>query len=197
MKRIFTALAAGIALTTPALAGNHGKAIPTDKVAVPTAAPFADTGTGPDWTGAYGGLQLGYADVGSNGAVNGDDWIAGFTGGYDYDLGNWVVGGGIDYDFADISLGGGLTLDSVFRAKLRGGYKIGNGLLYGTGGYALADTNTLGSEDGYFVGAGYEYLVTDNLSLGGEVLYHEFDNYGSTATDVDATTYQARATFRF
>ena len=195
MKRTFTALAAGLALTTPAFAGDPGTPIPTDDVFVPTEAPLA--ATGPDWTGAYGGLQLGYADVGSNAAVNGDDWIAGLTAGYDYDLGDFVLGGGIDYDFADISLGGGLQLESVFRAKLRGGYKIGNGLLYGTGGYALADTNTLGSEDGYFIGAGYEHLITDNLSLGGEVLYHEFDNYGSTATDVDATTYQAHATFRF
>ena len=92
---------------------------------------------------------------------------------------------------------GAANVESVFRAKLRGGYKLGDGLLYGTGGYALADTDTLGSDDGYFIGAGYEHLLTQSLSVGGEVLYHEFDNYNSTPVDVDATTVQIRGTFRF
>ena len=80
----------------------------------------------------------------------------------------------------------------MFRAKLRAGPKIGRGLLYGTGGYAWADTDNIGSDDGWFIGAGYEHRVTDQFSLGGELLYHEFDG-----GDIDATTLQARATFRF
>jgi hypothetical protein len=39
--------------------------------------------------------------------------------------------------------------------------------------------------------------VTDQFSLGGEVLYHEFDNFSGTGADVDATTVQVRGTFRF
>ena len=61
----------------------------------------------------------------------------------------------------------------------------------------MADTDNLGDEDGWFAGGGYEYLVTDNVSVGGEVLYHEFDDFDNSGTDVDATTVQARATFRF
>ena len=86
---------------------------------------------------------------------------------------------------------------SGFRAKLRGGYELGNGLIYATGGYASADTSGLGDEDGYFVGAGYEHLISERFSVGGEVLYHEFDNFSGTTTDVDATTVQLRGTFRF
>ncbi|MEI4194613.1 outer membrane protein [Roseovarius sp. E0-M6] len=189
------ALAAGLALTTPAFAGNIEEPVIEDPVAV---APAPVVPASPDWTGFYGGAELGYADVTSNAAPSGDGAIGGLIVGYDYDFGNgFVVGGGLDYDFADIGLGGGNSLESVFRVKLRGGYKIGNGLLYGTGGFAQADTDNLGSEDGYFVGAGYEHMLTENISLGGEVLYHEFDDFGATTTDVEATTVQARMSFRF
>ena len=110
----------------------------------------------------------------------------------------FVVGAGLDYDFADIDLGGpNASLEEVFRAKLRGGYKIGRGLLYGTGGYAWADTDNIGDDDGYFVGAGYEHLVTDNFSLGLEGLYHEIDDFGTGIGDDSLTTVQARGTFRF
>jgi outer membrane immunogenic protein len=196
MTRSTVLLAATLAGATamPAFAGGPNPA-PANPVIAPAPAPAP---VSPDWTGFYGGAQLGYANVDSNApGVDGDDVIGGLVAGYDYDFGSFVMGGGLDYDFADINLGGAATLESVFRAKLRGGVKIGNGLAYATGGYAMADTNTLGDEDGYFVGAGYEHMVTSNFSVGGEVLYHEFDNYGPTAIDVDATTYQVRGTFRF
>jgi opacity protein-like surface antigen len=189
-------LAAASLAAAPALAGSPEPA-PSEPAIEPVApAPVAPAS--PDWTGFYAGGQLGYANIDTNAAgLDGDGFIGGLTAGYDYDLGDWVVGAGLDYDWADIGLGGGNTLESVWRAKLRGGYKIGNGLLYGTGGYAGADTDTLGSEDGYVVGAGYEHAVTERFNVGGEVLYHEFENFGSTTTDVEATTVQVRGTFRF
>ena len=196
MKRILTlAVAATTLAAAPALAGSPELSLPGDTVT--QAAPFTG-GSSPDWTGFYGGAQIGFGSVDTNISGSSDDIIGGLTAGYDFDLGDWVVGGGIDYDFADIDVANGAAdLESVFRAKLRGGYKIGNGLLYATGGYALADTDTLGSDDGYFVGGGYEHLVTESFSVGGEVLWHEFDNYNSTLTDVTATTVQLRGTFRF
>lgn len=195
MKRLLALplLAATSLAAAPAVAGSADSA-PADPVIQP-AAPAAPVT--PNWTGFYGGAQLGYANVNSNTSLDGDGFIGGLTAGYDYDLGNWVIGAGLDYDWADISLGSGDTLESVWRAKLRSGYKIGNGLLYGTGGYAQADVNTLGSEDGYFIGAGYEHAVAENFTVGGEVLYHEFDNFGGGGPDVDATTVQMRGTFRF
>lgn len=196
MTRKTPLIAAAIAIAgAPALAGSTEP--PVIEPPVTQAAPLPVT-TGPDWTGFYAGAQLGYADIDTNVSGSNGDVIGGLVAGYDFDLGNWVVGGGLDYDFADISVANGAAdVESVFRAKLRGGYKLGDGLLYGTGGYAMADTDTLGSDDGYFIGAGYEHLVTENLSVGGEVLYHEFDNYNSTPVDVDATTVQIRGTFRF
>ena len=196
MFRTTTAIATVAAfMAAPALAGNVTEPAPEPVVEAPApAAPLT-----PDWTGFYGGGQLGWAWVDTNlGGVDGDDIIGGIVAGYDYDFGNWVVGGGLDYDFADVDLSGtNVSLENVFRAKVRGGYKIGRGLAYGTGGYAYADTNNLGSDDGWFIGGGYEHLVTDNISVGGEVLYHEFDNFDGSGIDVDATTLQARATYRF
>ena len=189
-------LTAAIALAAaPALAGSP---TPAEPEPAPAQAIPLPASTGPDWTGAYGGVQLGYGNVDTNVAGSDDGFIGGLTAGYDYDFGTWVLGGGLDYDFSDIDVANGAAnLENVFRAKLRGGYKIGDGLLYGTGGYALAETDVLGSDDGYFVGAGYEHMLTQTFSVGGEVLYHQFDNFNSTTTDVEATTVQLRGTLRF
>ncbi|MBC7164585.1 MAG: porin family protein [Roseovarius sp.] len=193
-----TALVAVVSLfAAPALAGNMTPTEPEPVIAAPAPAPAAPLT--PDWTGFYAGGQFGYAWVDTDaGGVDGDDIIGGLVAGYDYDFGNWVLGGGLDYDFADITLSGAnASVEEMFRAKLRGGYKIGRGLLYGTGGYAWADTDNLDSDDGWFIGAGYEHRITDQFSLGGEVLYHQFDDFGDANADVDVTTLQARATFRF
>ena len=195
MKTAIATTAAAIAvLAQPVLAGSS-KA-PAEEPVIISSAGIAPSG--PDWTGFYGGAQLGYANVDTNvPGVNGDDFIGGLIVGYDYDFGTGVIGAGLDYDFADIGLAPGVSVENVFRVKLRGGVELGRALLYGTGGYAQADASLLGSEDGYFIGAGYEHLITDQFSVGGEILYHEFDNYGGTPIDVDATTFQIRGAFRF
>lgn len=150
-----------------------------------------------NWTGFYLGGQLGFGSVDSDLSGNDEDVIGGFTLGYDHDFGRWVLGGALDYDFADITAGPGTSVEEIFRVKLRAGPKIGNGLLYGAAGWANADTDNAGSDDGWFIGAGYEYLISSQFSVGAEVLYHEFDNFNSTGTDIEATTVQIRATFRF
>lgn len=197
MLKTTTALMTATALmAAPAFAGNIQEPAAEPVIAAPVA---PSVPTSPNWTGFYGGAQLGYGNVDTDLAgINGDGLIGGLIAGYDYDMGNnWVIGAGVDYDFADIDLGPAATLENIFRAKARAGYKIGNGLLYGTGGYAWADTDNVGDDDGYFIGAGYEHMLTQNLSLGAEVLYHQFDDFGTTGTDVEATTVQARASLRF
>ncbi|WP_113913583.1 outer membrane protein [Roseovarius dicentrarchi] len=204
MKYLLSAAAASTLMAGTAFAGNIQPA-PMEPVIAP--APMA-VNTSPNWTGFYAGGELGYANVDlsdPSGSMDESGLIGGLVAGYDYDLGDWVIGAGFDYDWTDVSfnLGGGtnLDIDSVWRAKLRGGYKLGNGLLYATAGYAQAEASTTGfgsaDDDGYFVGAGYEHLVTQNMSLGGEVLYHEFDNFDSSGIDAEIVTAQVRATFRF
>lgn len=231
MKYLLSAAAASALMAGTAFAGNI-EPIPVEPVIVAPAPVFSS----PNWTGFYAGGEMGYADlgVGGNGVYNdndnnnflgfnnnnsvGDGFIGGLTIGYDYDLGTWVIGAAADYDWTDISVRANrlyyngdavdfdTKLESIWRLKARGGYKIGNGLLYATAGYAQADTKEFGSADGWFIGAGYDYLITEQISLGGELLYHEFDNFSGgndinghrvSDLDLDATTIQVRATWRF
>lgn len=178
-------------VAVPAMAGSPTPAPVEPEIIVPVAVPI----TG-DWTGAYGGLQLGYGDFSGTGGLNGDGMIGGLTMGYDHDFGQWVLGAGLDYDFADIDMGGN-TIDSIARLKLRAGYDLGAGLVYATAGAAQADIDTLGTDEGYFAGIGYEHMLTDTISLGGEILYHDFGDFNGSGTNVDGTTAQVRASFRF
>ena len=148
-----------------------------------------------DWTGGYGGIELGYGDLSASTGANDEGSLYGLTAGYDYDFGSWVIGAGIDYDWSDITLGG-TSVDNIARLKLRAGYDVGNGLAYGTLGGARAYT-AAGDDSGWLVGVGYEHMITNNVTLGGELNYHEFDNFAGTGTDIDATTLQLRTTFRF
>lgn len=192
-RTLIAALSAS-ALAAPAFAGSAAPAAMEPMIEAPAPAPMA---MGRDWTGGYAGVQLGYADVSTNIAgVEGDDMIGGLTAGYDWDLGNYVLGVGLDADIADLAVSDALTLERVYRLKVRGGYDLGNGLIYATAGGVGADVDGLGYDTGYFIGAGYEHMLTDSISLGGEVLYHEFDNFQDTA-DVEATTFQVRANYRF
>src|SRR6056297_2121139 len=197
MLKTTTALATVTAIfAAPAFAGNVTEPAPEPVIEAPAPVPAAPVS--PNWTGFYGGGQLGWANVDADGFDDDDSLIGGLTGGYDYDFQNgFVVGAGLDYDFLDADIGNVAIVEDVFRAKLRGGYKIGRGLAYATGGYAWADTDNLGDDDGYFVGAGYEHLVTDNFSLGLEGLYHEIDDFGTGVGEDSLTTVQARGTFRF
>ena len=180
-------------LASPVIAGSADAPAPDPVIADP--APVVVSS--PDWTGFFLGGQVGYGDVDLSPGGSGDGAIGGITGGYDHDLGNgWVLGAGMDYDFADISVGA-VDVEEIFRAKLRAGHKVGNGLIYGTGGYAWADTDIAGDDDGYFVGGGYEHRMTEQFTVGGEVLYHEFDSFTAGGADVEATTVQLRGTFRF
>ena len=176
-----------------AWAGDLGEPVVEQPVYAP--APLPITG---DWTGFYTGLQLGYADADGPGALDGDNETYGFHVGYDYDFGKYVFGGEIDYDETDISLGGGAaSVDSVARLKVKGGYDLGDTLIYATAGAARADTS-VGDETGPFAGVGVSYKVTDRYTVGAEVLHHQFDDVGGLAgNDVDATTFTIRGSLRF
>ena len=83
------------------------------------------------------------------------------------------------------------------RVKVRGGVKMGRGLAYATGGYTNLDTNIVGDVDGYIIGGGYDYMVGDHLTIGGELLYHDYDNFTGTAVGAEATTLAVRTVFKF
>jgi opacity protein-like surface antigen len=186
------------AIAGPALAGGPTVVEPEPVIPAPVAPVIASA----DWSGFYAGAQLGYADVDSNGAgLDGNGFLGGIHGGYRWDLGQFVVGTELDYDWFDVDLGGTTgSLDEVGRLKLIGGAEVGNSLIYATTGPAYAKA-TVGaaslSDDGWFYGAGLNYAINDRMTIGGELLQHNFDDFDASGVDIDALTATARLGFRF
>lgn len=182
------------ALAIPAFAGSLSEPV-IEPVLV---APQAYVAPGRDWTGAYAGVQLGFGriDVSGGTADDRDGLMGGLHAGYDYDFGSYVVGVNADYNMADTDVDGA----SMARVKVRGGYDMGNGLLYATTGLAFAKAEIGGvdrSDTGWVAGIGYEHMVADNISVGGEVLYHQVDNFDNSGLDITGTTAQAKVSWRF
>lgn len=196
---IMTASLLALAGGLPALAG--GLTTPVEEPVV-----FAEPAPVPtpsaDWTGGYAGVQLGYGDVNSNGAgLDGNGAIGGVHAGYLVDFGQFVTGAELSYDAANIDLGAGTdSLDNVARLKLIGGYDLGRTLIYASTGVARASATVGGtdlSDNGYFVGLGADYALTDQWTLGGEVMAHRFNDFGGTGVRLEASTIQAKVAFRF
>lgn len=186
-----------IALTAaPVMAGSMAEPIVESQPMVQTVPVVAST----DWTGGYIGGQLGYGNIDAD-VEDGDGFLGGLHAGYQQDLGTWVVGGEVDYDWADIDLDNDAgSLNNVGRVKLRGGYDLGSTLVYGTVGAAYADAEVGGtdfSDWGWLAGIGVDYRLSDAVSVGGELLYHKFDDFDDTGLDVDATTLAARVSYHF
>ena len=194
MKRGLMGIAGVAAMAAvPAFAGGPVQVAEEPMVAP---APVAVPAPSADWSGLYAGGQLGYGDVGSSGALGGDGMTAGLLAGYRADFGQFVAGVEGNFDWANIDIGGGNSLDTISRLKLIGGYDAGPALVYGTVAAVRADT-TLGADNGWGAGIGVDYAVTQQMTLGAELMEHRFDNFVGSGTDIEATTLNARVGFRF
>jgi opacity protein-like surface antigen len=206
-----------LAFAAPVFAGSLDVTAPEPApVMIETAAPI---GT---WAGGYAGAQLGWgwadtdtSDVDSNddGIIDsvqntvdqigedGDGVLGGIHAGYLWQNQQFVYGVEGDYDFADIELDDdGGDIKGIGRLKLRAGYDLGRTLIYATGGAAYGSARLVGEDYndwGWFAGAGVDYLVTDAVSVGAEVLYNEFDEFDDSDVDVSLTTLTARVAYRF
>lgn len=185
------------------------------------------------WTGAYVGLNVGYIGgtsrydytvapegnpviIGSE-SKHGDGVIGGAQVGYNYALGNVVIGAEADFDGSSMrSAGviGGLlftgttaTLTSrtnyVGTARGRFGYAFDRLLVYGTGGFAYANvratavapeigmaTGNTTTHTGYAVGGGIEFAVTRNLLLRAEYLRIDCGKREIARTDDENLAYR-------
>jgi outer membrane immunogenic protein len=149
----------------------------------------------------FGGLT-----TGNNG--NGR-FLGGLQGGADYQFApNWVIGAEAEYSWiagnnGSIVFPGTQTFTNNQRGlgsvTGRIGYTWGPGLLYVKGGYAFSDNNNslvggngapLGfglsgnASNGYTVGAGLEYMFTQNWSAKLEYQYYNFGNSSFTSPAV-------------
>ncbi|SIT12570.1 Opacity protein [Roseivivax lentus] len=201
MTKTMTAAAALIAAT--ATAGFAGNPAPTPADPAPMAAvPPAPAAPIYDFTGPSVGVQLGYNGIDvEDGDIVEEGGTIGVRGNYDFRLGGNVIGGvGLQYDEGDIDLDGAATLDNILRVGGRVGVDSGRNFFYGTGGYAHATTEDddldIGDSGGYFAGVGYEVFLQENVTVGTEVLYHEFNEFDNDV-DVEATTANVSLNYRF
>jgi len=147
----------------------------------------------PTWAGFYVGAVGGYAKENADFAgMKGG--FAGGTLGYNWQAGTLVYGLEADAVWADINATAGFPGLLTATAKIqdmgtvrgRIGVAFDQILLYGTGGYAWADTkisatalNAITLSDskvlsGWTVGAGAEAMFAPHWSLKGEYLYRSF-----------------------
>jgi len=205
MKKI---LLAGVAAATMLAAGSAFAAdLPSRKYA-----PVAPVVVAPvfTWTGFYVGVNAGYAwNVNNNknyygytpydyayygyGSSSND---GGFTGGgqigYNYQIGQFVIGAEADIQYADLKQKGywgysSSGIDWFGTVRARAGVAIDRALIYVTGGFAYggggSDRGYYGYNDWYYrgnnsdtkvgwvLGGGLEYAFTDNLTAKVEGLY--------------------------
>jgi outer membrane immunogenic protein len=199
-----------------ALAVVTGSAIAAD-LPVPIIEPVPQAFS---WTGFYAGAAAGYAfgdaevNIGEPKDRNFDvdGWTIGAFAGFNWQAWrSFVTGIEADVDWTDIqgdeSVGGGhVGADVNWQGSIRGrvGYAFNRALLYGTGGFALADIDTdvpgggddgSGTEWGWTLGAGLDYAVTDRIFLRGEYRYTDLadfdnDNDQGEIEDLDSNTFR-------
>jgi len=178
------------------------------------------------WTGFYVGANAGYGwgNVNTNNfgqigsAGNLDGFVGGGQVGYNYQIGQFVVGAEADLQGADLSAGGDFFGTSVkteyfgtVRARL--GFAFDRFLPYITGGWAYGNVKTsiplIGfSSDrthtgGWAIGGGLEYAITNNIIAGVEYLYVDLGEKnittlaGTGKTGTDFSVVRARLSYKF
>jgi outer membrane immunogenic protein len=208
MKRLLlAALLAGVASTAMAADLPNRKAPPAP---APAYIPPVFS-----WTGFYAGLNGGWG-----GATGGGDFgsasggLVGGAVGYNYQIGQFVIGAESDLDWADLdkkgwNSGGAYQTDTntLFSARARAGMAWDRALFYVTGGYAAANVKL--SEAGYgsstdwrnggAIGAGVEYAFTNHISAKVEYLYEPLQDkdYDGLKSKLDLSLVRAGLNYKF
>ncbi|MBF9044136.1 outer membrane beta-barrel protein [Rhodobacterales bacterium HKCCE4037] len=99
----------------------------------------------------------------------------GAYGGYNYGIGdNFVIGAEVGFSgpasFQTTLGAADFEFERVLNARVRGGYALGNALVYGSVGYQSVQytgqgTTADGTADGLVYGIGLEMLLVDNVSV--------------------------------
>ncbi|MBL8586978.1 MAG: porin family protein [Methylobacteriaceae bacterium] len=181
------------------------------------------------WTGAYVGVNGGYAwgrhtKGGRALYARPDGGLIGATAGYNQQSGSIVAG--VEGDVAATAVKssgvapgpvtGASRLTSLATARARVGVALDRALIYGTGGYAGGNLkNTLFDAprglgyrqekwlNGYAVGAGVEYAVTNNITAKGEYIYADlgkktyFAAPNALPTGLSVSTVRAGVNYKF
>ena len=164
------------------------------------------------WTGFYVGVHAGYGwsrfaandPLAGASTTNARGWLGGVQVGYNYQIGQFVIGAEGDYSWANVKntvdnplgTGGSATLknDYFATAALRLGYAMDRTLIYAKGGAAwtrdkfdLTDgvggfANGSFNRTGWLLGAGVEYAIWNNFSAKIEYNFLSFKSINETLT---------------
>ena len=216
MKKYLLASVAALGLVAAGAASAADLPSRKGPVAAPVYMPPAFS-----WTGFYVGANAGYGwgNVNANGWANVGD-LDGFVGGgqigYNYQMGQFVLGLEADLQGADLSSGNNLGLlnvktDYFGTVRARVGVAFDRFMPYITGGWAYGNVKTsipgIGfSSDrshtgGYAVGGGLEYAFTNNIIAGVEYLYVDLGEKNilgaNTKVGTDFSVVRARLSYKF
>ncbi len=190
------------------------------------------------WSGFYAGVNLGYGrssgasqyydpafNVTGGGRKSG--FLGGIQGGYNYQLGMFVVGAEADLQYAAVGDKGATYLGTYYRGeedgyfgtvRARAGLAIDRALVFGTLGFAYGNLGGNKSLDaalgyrrdgrtsgGWTLGGGLEYAVTDNFTAKVEGLYVNLDTSDSYALanrvnirrDTEFSVFRAGLNYKF
>lgn len=145
-------------------------------------------------------------------AIKEDTILTGF-GGYQIQRGALVYGGELAISQANDGGIAGIGIEGLdttaIDLKGRVGYVLDDRIMaYGTAGFSRfsTDIEPLGADetlesDGFIVGAGIDYLATDNIILGAEFTNRQVagtvDAGGDLDIDFDVNSFTVRAAFKF
>ncbi len=216
MKKYLLASVAALGIIAAGAASAADQPSRKGPVAAPVYIPPVFT-----WTGFYVGANAdyGWGNVNANGFANVGD-LDGFVGGgqigYNYQMGQFVLGLEADLQGADLSSGNNLGLvrvktDYFGTVRARVGFAIDRFMPYVTGGWAygnvktsipaLAFSNDSSHTGGWTVGGGIEYAITNNLIAGVEYLYVDLGEKNilgaGTKVGTDFSVVRARLSYKF
>ncbi len=172
-----------------------------------------------DWTGFYAGINGGYGSAMARsvyGPIDPRGFTLGADIGYNQQFGQFVLGGEADISWTGMN---GAITTPAFGYKIKGnvdyfgtvrgraGYAFDRFMPYITAGLSYGHASGTSTTPpgysasnnvvGWVAGAGAEYAVTDNVTLRGELLYHDYGNVTYYAnTPVAETIHTSMATAR-
>lgn len=163
----------------------------------------------PSYTNLANTSTFGGASVGSTFTQNGSGFIGGGQIGYNWQVNQWVLGAEASFSGSNVKSTSTNFVDDLFQNQLRSlllvtgrlGYASNNWLFYAKGGYAGANRTTSVSDigllspgvgsgsasawhNGWTVGTGIEYGLTQNWILG---LEYDYVNIGKNNYELDGT----------
>jgi outer membrane immunogenic protein len=154
-------------------------------------------------------------NVGAPANINTSGFTGGAQGGYNYQMGQWLVGIEADFEFfrskgsinavdptGTVTLNSSFSTNWLFTARPRLGFISNNWLFYGTGGLAVTrisaawnlgvgatvseNTSAPTTKAGWVVGGGVETMLPGKWLIGVEYLYVNFGSVSATGFAIAA-----------